>query len=74
MLCCHYQNYCTWRKLHLMRYAVGILMVIDGYPLIFFFKETLRIAPGSTAFTAAFLAMGFGDDGSVSLHAVNYTG
>jgi hypothetical protein len=49
----------SWRKLHLMRYAVGILIVIDGYPLIFFFKETLRIAPGSTAFTAAFLAMGF---------------
>ncbi|GAB3898593.1 hypothetical protein GCM10028803_18320 [Larkinella knui] len=49
----------TWRKLHLMRYVVGILMVIDGYPLIFFFKETLRIAPGSTAFTAAFLALGF---------------
>ncbi len=42
-----------------MRYVVGILMVIDGYPLIFFFKETLRIAPGSTAFTAAFLALGF---------------
>ncbi|MFC5408941.1 hypothetical protein ACFPMF_06460 [Larkinella bovis] len=49
----------TWRKLHLMRYVVGILIVIDGYPLIFFFKETLRIAPGSTAFTAAFLALGF---------------
>ncbi|KAA9357474.1 hypothetical protein [Larkinella humicola] len=49
----------TWRKIHLMRYVVGILMVIDGYPLIFFFKETLRIAPGSTAFTAAFLALGF---------------
>ncbi|MGM9510882.1 hypothetical protein ACS5NO_24320 [Larkinella sp. GY13] len=49
----------TWRRIHLMRYVVGILMVIDGYPLIFFFKETLRIAPGSTAFTAAFLALGF---------------
>ncbi|MRS65383.1 hypothetical protein GJJ30_29095 [Larkinella terrae] len=42
-----------------MRYVVGILMVIDGYPLVFFFKETLRLAPGSTAFTAAFMALGF---------------
>ncbi|GAB3256995.1 hypothetical protein GCM10027347_19170 [Larkinella harenae] len=49
----------TWRKLHLMRYVVGIMIVIDGYPLIFFFKETLRLAPGSTAFTAAFLGLGF---------------
>ena len=54
------QELFTWRKLHLMRYVVGILMVIDGYPLIFFLKETLRIAPGSTAFTAAFLSLGFG--------------
>ncbi|GAB3330325.1 hypothetical protein GCM10027299_34820 [Larkinella ripae] len=49
----------SWRNLNLMRYVVGIMIVIDGYPLIFFFKETLRLAPGSTAFTAAFLALGF---------------
>ncbi|WP_128545218.1 hypothetical protein [Larkinella soli] len=49
----------SWRRLNLMRYVVGMLMVIDGYPLVFFFKETLMLAPGSTAFTAAFMALGF---------------
>lgn len=34
-------------------------MVVDGFPLIFFFKETLRLAPNSAAFTAAFTGAGF---------------
>ncbi|GAB2556861.1 hypothetical protein [Spirosoma areae] len=42
----------------LMRMAAGICILVDGYPLIFFFRETLRLAPGSTAFTAAALAGG----------------
>lgn len=46
------------QMLDYMRMAVGICILIDGYPLIFFFRETLKLAPGSTAFTA--LALGFG--------------
>lgn len=41
-----------------MRMVVGICILVDGYPLIFFFRETLRLAPGSTVFTAAVLALG----------------
>lgn len=39
--------------------VLGICMVVDGFPLIFFFKETLRIAPNSAAFTAGFTGLGF---------------
>ena len=42
-----------------MRMVLGICMVVDGYPLIFFLKETLRLAPSSTVFTAGFQAIGF---------------
>ncbi len=41
-----------------MRMVVGICILVDGYPLIFFFRETLHLAPGSTVFTAAALAFG----------------
>lgn len=41
-----------------MRIAVGICIMIDGYPLIFFFRDALKLAPGSTAFTAVALASG----------------
>lgn len=44
--------------LDLMRIVVGICILVDGYPLIFFFRETLHLAPGSTVFTAAALAGG----------------
>jgi hypothetical protein len=47
------------RKLDLMRIVLGICMVVDGMPLVFFLKETLKLAPGSQAFTAVFLGMGF---------------
>ncbi|WP_266366597.1 hypothetical protein [Tellurirhabdus rosea] len=45
-------------KLDRMRMAAGICLVIDGNPLIFFVKETLGLAPGSTIMTAAILAFG----------------
>ncbi|WP_234734319.1 hypothetical protein [Tellurirhabdus bombi] len=45
-------------RLDYMRMAAGICIVVDGNPLIFFFKETLKLAPGSSVFTAAFLALG----------------
>jgi uncharacterized membrane protein (UPF0136 family) len=38
--------------------VAGICILLDGYPLIFFFRETLRLAPGSTTFTAVALAGG----------------
>ncbi len=41
-----------------MRMVVGICILIDGYPLIFFFRETLGLAPGSTVFTAVAFAGG----------------
>lgn len=46
------------QTLDYMRLAVGICILVDGYPLIFFFRETLKLAPGSTTFTAAALAAG----------------
>ncbi|QJD79043.1 hypothetical protein [Spirosoma rhododendri] len=42
----------------LMRMVLGICILVDGYPLIFFFRETLKLAPGSTVFTAAVFAVG----------------
>lgn len=47
------------RRVDLMRMALGICMVVDGYPIIFFLKETLKLAPGSTVFTAVFMLLGF---------------
>jgi hypothetical protein len=38
--------------------VVGICILVDGYPLIFFFRDALKLAPGSTAFTAVALAAG----------------
>lgn len=40
------------QKLDYIRMVVGICMLIDGYPIIFFFRDTLRLAPGNTVFTA----------------------
>lgn len=42
----------------LMRFCLGIFMVLDGYPIAFFMKETLQLAPQSTNFTAGFLLVG----------------
>lgn len=46
------------QKLDYMRMVVGICMLVDGYPLIFFFRDTLHFATGSSAFTAAAFAGG----------------
>ncbi len=45
-------------KWAMIRICVGIFMVLDGYPLIFFLKETVGLAPGNTTFTAVFLLVG----------------
>ncbi len=41
-----------------MRMVVGICIIIDGYPIIFFFRDALKLAPGSSTFTAVALAGG----------------
>jgi uncharacterized membrane protein (UPF0136 family) len=46
------------QTLDYMRMVVGICILVDGYPLIFFFRETLKLAPNSTTFTAVSLAFG----------------
>lgn len=46
------------QTLNYMRMVVGICIIVDGYPLIFFFRETLKLAPASTTFTAVALAGG----------------
>ncbi len=46
------------QTLDYMRMVVGICIVVNGYPLIFFFRETMKLAPGSTVFTAVVLAGG----------------
>lgn len=46
------------QTLDYMRMVLGICILLDGYPLIFFFRDELRLAPGSTMFTAVALAMG----------------
>ncbi|GAB3994827.1 hypothetical protein GCM10028807_33400 [Spirosoma daeguense] len=46
------------QTMDLVRLTVGICILLDGYPIIFFFRDTLHLAPNSTAFTAAGFAGG----------------
>ena len=46
------------QRLDYIRIVVGICILVDGYPIIFFFRDALRLAPGSTAFTAVAFAAG----------------
>jgi hypothetical protein len=41
-----------------LRYSVGIAMMFNGFPLIFFIRDTLKIGPANSIFTAAFLVLG----------------
>ena len=45
-------------KWALIRMCVGIFIVLDGYPLGFFFKETVGIPLDSAVFTAGFMILG----------------
>lgn len=45
-------------QLDYMRMVAGICIMVNGYPLIFFFRDALKLAPGSTTFTAVGLAAG----------------
>ncbi len=41
-----------------LRYSVGIYMLFNGFPIIFFVRDTLGIGPASSVFTAAFWILG----------------
>ncbi len=44
------------KNFNYLRYSVGIAMLFNGFPLIFFFRDTLGIGPASSTFTAIFFA------------------
>lgn len=46
------------QTLDYVRMVVGICILVDGYPLIFFFRDSLQLAPGNTTFTAVGFAGG----------------
>lgn len=46
------------QKLDYMRMSLGICIVLDGHPIIFFFRDAMRLAPGNTTFTALGLGAG----------------
>ncbi len=39
-----------------LRYSLGISMMINGFPVIFFFRDTLHVGPASSLFTAIFFS------------------
>ena len=43
-----------WKLFNNLRYSVGIMMMFNGFPLIFFIRDTLHIGPASNLFTAFF--------------------
>lgn len=40
-----------------LRYSVGIAMLFNGFPIIFFIRDTLKIGPASNVFSALFFAL-----------------
>ncbi|NIJ53357.1 hypothetical protein [Dyadobacter arcticus] len=40
-----------------LRYSVGIAMMFNGFPLIFFIRDTLGVGPASSVFTALFFSL-----------------
>ncbi len=60
-----------------LRYSAGIAILLDGYPIIFFIRDTLKIGPSGAIFSAAFLGMGlalmFPFHLFVRLYKVNFT-
>jgi hypothetical protein len=40
-----------------LRYSAGIAMMFNGFPLIFFIRDTLKIGPASSVFTAGFFGL-----------------
>ncbi len=48
-----------FKNFNYLRYSVGIAMMFNGFPLIFFFRDTLGIGPASSVFTIAFFSLAF---------------
>ncbi|PWJ59301.1 hypothetical protein CLV98_102133 [Dyadobacter jejuensis] len=46
-----------WQNFTYLRYSLGIMMMFNGFPLIFFIRDTLKIGPASSVFTAAFMLL-----------------
>ncbi|MFN8356520.1 MAG: hypothetical protein U0Y10_18840 [Spirosomataceae bacterium] len=44
-----------WLKIPYLRESIGLLVIVLGTPVIFFFRETVRLAPGKSWFTAVCL-------------------
>jgi hypothetical protein len=42
-----------------LRYSLGITMMFNGFPMIFFIRDTLHVGPASGAFTAGFFSLAF---------------
>lgn len=40
-----------------LRYSAGIAMMFNGFPIVFFIRDTLHIGPASNVFTAFFFAL-----------------
>lgn len=40
-----------------LRYSMGIAMMFNGFPLIFFIRDTLGVGPASSIFTAIFFSL-----------------
>ncbi|MDF7818967.1 hypothetical protein P1X15_15225 [Runella sp. MFBS21] len=48
-----------WNDLKYYRQALGIHMLWNSYPIIFFFRDGLRIGPSGSVFTMIFWVIGF---------------
>jgi hypothetical protein len=46
------------RNFNNLRYSVGIYLVFNGLPIVFFIRDTLGIGPASNVFTASFWILG----------------
>lgn len=66
-----------WRIFNYLRYSAGIALVVNGWPLVFFIRDTLRIGPASNVFTAFFFGLSlllmFPTHLFVRLYKVNFT-
>lgn len=43
-------------NINYLRYSIGISMMLNGFPIIFFVRDTLGIGPASSVFTGIFFA------------------
>jgi hypothetical protein len=47
------------RNFENLRYAIGIVMIFNSYPVVFFVRDTLHIGPANSVFTAVFWGLCF---------------